>query len=181
MTAALPRVTYSNIAADFTPLHDWLDEALPKFRADMLGRAWPNIVGNQHNVSGTSYDVHCPFDRNLLVARLVAGDEKAVRQAVAAAREAYPGWSGRPWQERVALMRRWAEEIDRRKYDLGMAALFEVGKSRLEAIGEAEDIADPLDGLAGFLLPPDGKAVPLLHGLSGSWPGSPGGPGLVRP
>jgi 1-pyrroline-5-carboxylate dehydrogenase len=142
MTAALPRVTYSNIAADFTPLHDWLDEALPKFREQMLGRAWPNIVGNQHNVSGTSYEVHCPFDRNLLVARLVAGDEKAVGQAVAAARNAYPAWSGRPWQERVALMRAWAKEIDRRKYDLGMAALYEVGKSRLEAIGEAEEAVD---------------------------------------
>jgi 1-pyrroline-5-carboxylate dehydrogenase len=139
---ALPRVTYSNIAADFTPLHDWLDEALPKFRAEMLGRAWPNIVGGHHNVSGTSYEVYCPFDRSLLVARLVAGDEKAVREAVAAAREAYPAWSGRPWEERVELMRRWAEEIDRRKYDLGMAALYEVGKSRLEAIGEAEEAVD---------------------------------------
>jgi 1-pyrroline-5-carboxylate dehydrogenase len=76
MTAALPRVTYSNIAADFTPLHDWLDDALPKFRADMLGRAWPNIVGNQHNVSGTSYEVRSPIDRDLLVARLVAADER---------------------------------------------------------------------------------------------------------
>jgi 1-pyrroline-5-carboxylate dehydrogenase len=142
MTAALPRVTYSNIAADFTPLHDWLDGALPKFRADMLGRAWPNIVGNRQNVSGTSYEVRSPIDRDLLVARLVAGDDKAVGEAVAAARAAYPAWSGRPWQERVALMRRWAEEIDKRKYDLGMASMFEVGKSRLEAIGEAEEAVD---------------------------------------
>jgi 1-pyrroline-5-carboxylate dehydrogenase len=142
MTAALPRVTYSNIAADFTPLHDWLDDALPQFRADMLGRAWPNIVGNRHNVSGTSYEVRSPIDRDLLVARLVAADDKAVGEAVAAARTAYPDWSGRPWQERVALMRRWAEEIDKRKYDLGMASMFEVGKSRLEAIGEAEEAVD---------------------------------------
>jgi 1-pyrroline-5-carboxylate dehydrogenase len=142
MPPALPRVTYSNIAADFTPLHDWLDEALPKFRADMLGRAWPNIVAGQHHVSGTSYDVHCPFDRDLLVARLVAGDGKAVRDAVAAARAAFPEWSSRPWRERVTVMRRWAEELDRRKYDLGMAALYEVGKSRLEAIGEAEEAVD---------------------------------------
>ena len=41
MPSALPRVTYSNIAADFTPLHDWLDDALPEFRKRMLGRAWP--------------------------------------------------------------------------------------------------------------------------------------------
>lgn len=142
MTAALPRVTYSNIAADFTPLHDWLDDALPKFRSQMLGRAWPNIVGNRRSVSGTSYEVRSPIDRDLLVARLVAADDKAVGEAVAAARAAYPAWSNRSWQERVTLMRRWAEEIDRRKYDLGMASMFEVGKSRLEAIGEAEEAVD---------------------------------------
>jgi 1-pyrroline-5-carboxylate dehydrogenase len=165
MPAALPRVTYSNIAADFTPLHDWLDEALPKFRSEVLGRAWPNIVGNQHNVSGTSYEVRCPFDRDLLIARLVAGDGKAVRQAVAAAHDAYPEWSGRPWRERVALMRRWAEEIDKRKYDLGMAALFEVGKSRLEAIGEAEEAVDLVAWYADEMERNEGFTQPMRRAV----------------
>lgn len=165
MTAALPRVTYSNIAADFTPLHDWLDEALPKFRSEMLGRAWPNIVAGQPNVSGTSYEVYCPFDRDLLVARLVAGDEKAVRKAVAAARDAFAAWSGRPWRERVALMRAWAKEIDRRKYDLGMAALYEVGKSRLEAIGEAEEAVDLVAWYADEMERNEGFSQPMRRAV----------------
>jgi 1-pyrroline-5-carboxylate dehydrogenase len=148
MNAALPRVTYSNIGADFTPLHDWLDEALPRFRSEMLGRAWPNIVAGRHDVSGRAYEVRCPFDRELLVARLVAADKKAVKSAVAAAREAFPRWSGMPWRERAATIRRWAEEVGKRKYDLAMAALYEVGKSRLEAVGEAEEAVDLLDWYA---------------------------------
>lgn len=142
MVKSLPRVTYSNIAADFAALHDWLDEALPRFRKSMLGEAWPNVVEGRQDVSGRAYEVYCPFDRDLLVARLVAADRKAVKSAVAAARKAFGPWSGMEWQARVKLLRKWAKELDRRKYDLGMAALYEVGKPRLEAIGEAEEAVD---------------------------------------
>lgn len=139
MAKVLPRVTYSNIAADFAALHDWLDEALPHFRKTMLGQAWPNVMAGRQDVSGRAFEVHCPFDRDLVVARLVSADRKAVAAAVRAAREAFPDWSGMDWKSRVKILRKWAREIDRCKYDLGMAALYEVGKSRLEAVGEAEE------------------------------------------
>ena len=140
--ANLPRVTYSNAGADFSRLHDWLDRALPRFREGVLRQAWPNIVAGRHDVSGRAYEVRCPFDRELLVARLVSADKKAVKNAIAAARAAFPLWSNLPWKQRVRVLRKWARALDRRKYDLGMAALYEVGKSRLEAIGEAEEAVD---------------------------------------
>jgi 1-pyrroline-5-carboxylate dehydrogenase len=142
MTRTLPRVTYSNISADFEPLHAHIDDALPKFRKEMLGRAWPNVVAGRQDVSGRAYEVHCPFDRELLVARLVAADKKAIAGAIASAKAAFPAWATLDWKERVKVMRRFAAEIDKRKYDLGLAALYEVGKSRLEAIGEAEEAVD---------------------------------------
>lgn len=138
----LPRVTYSNIGADFSALHDFLDARLPAYRGSMLGRAWPNVVAGRQDVSGRAYEVFCPFDRELLVARLVAADKKAVRNAIASAKAAFPAWAALDWRERVTMMRQWAAEIDRRKYDLALAALYEVGKSRLEAVGEAEEAVD---------------------------------------
>jgi 1-pyrroline-5-carboxylate dehydrogenase len=142
MTPALPRVTYSNIAADFTPLHDWLDQAMRAFRLDVLGRAWPNIVGGRQDVTGRAYEVYCPFDREILVSRLVEADKKTVKAAIEAARAAFPGWSELAYPERIKAMRQFARELERRKYQLGMAAMFEVGKSRLEAVGEAEEAVD---------------------------------------
>ena len=144
MTKPLPRVTYSNVNADFEPLHAFMDGALPTFRRDMLGRAWPNVVAGRQDVSGTAYEVHAPFDRELLVARLVAADKKAVEGAVTSARAAFPAWATLDWKERVRVVRRWAAEVEKRKYDLAFAALYEVGKSRLEAVGEAEEAVDLL-------------------------------------
>jgi 1-pyrroline-5-carboxylate dehydrogenase len=141
-TTQIPRVTYSNIGGDFSPLHDFLDARLPEYRRSMLGRAWPNVVAGRQDVSGRAYEVFCPFDRELLVARLVAADRKAVKNAIASAKAAFPAWAALDWRERVKIMRQWAAEIDRRKYDLALAALYEVGKSRLEAVGEAEEAVD---------------------------------------
>lgn len=137
----LPRVTYSNINADFEPLHAWLDQALPAFRAG-LGREWPNVIGGRPDRGGEPYEVRSPIDSELVIGRFISADADAVARAVQAARDAFANWGDMPWQERVALMRAFAAELDRRKYDLGMAALYEVGKSRLEAIGEAEEAVD---------------------------------------
>jgi 1-pyrroline-5-carboxylate dehydrogenase len=142
MTKQLPRVTYSNIGVDFAPLHKFIDARLPEFRKIMLGRAWPNVVAGRQDVSGRAYEVFCPFDRELLVARLVAADKKAVKSAVHSAKATYPAWAELDWKERVKVMRKWAAEIDKRKYDLALGALYEVGKSRIEAIGEAEEAVD---------------------------------------
>ena len=67
---ALPRVTYSNVAADFGPLHDWLDIELPKFRAG-LGAAHSNVVAGVADQLGKSFTVTSPIDRSLVIGRFV--------------------------------------------------------------------------------------------------------------
>ena len=44
MATPLPRVTYANIGVDLTAVHDHLDSELPRFKARMLGRHWPNVI-----------------------------------------------------------------------------------------------------------------------------------------
>jgi 1-pyrroline-5-carboxylate dehydrogenase len=167
MPKALPRVACSDITADFAPLHDWLDTALPRFRKSVLGQAWPNVAAGRHDVSGRAYEVYCPFDRDLLVARLVSADRKAVKSAVAAAREAFSPWARLGWKGRVKALRKWARELDRRKYDLGMATLYEVGKSRLEAIGEAEEAVGLIDWHCDEMERNKGFVLPMQRALRG--------------
>ncbi len=54
-------------------------------------------------------------------------------------------WGRRPWEERVATLRRAAALIRERKFDLAALMSIEVGKSRLEAMGDAEESADLID------------------------------------
>jgi 1-pyrroline-5-carboxylate dehydrogenase len=65
-----------------------------------------------------------------------------VNDAVQAARAAYPSWRAMGWPQRVAILRAAADVLEERKWDLSVACLIEVGKSRLEAVGEVEEAID---------------------------------------
>jgi 1-pyrroline-5-carboxylate dehydrogenase len=80
---------------------------------------------------------------------------------VEAARAAQRDWGGRPWQERLAVLRRAAEIIRERKYDLAALMSLEVGKSRLEAMGDAEESADLIDYYCGQVEEADGFVRPM--------------------
>lgn len=142
MTATLPRVTYSNINADFSGVHAHFDQVLNTVRDTRLGKDHPHLIGGA-SVSGGQMSQACsPIDNRLVIGRFGVADSALVDQAVQAARKAAPGWAALPWQERVAAVRRFADALDARKFDYAAACLFEVGKSRMEAIGEAEEAVD---------------------------------------
>jgi len=141
-SAALPRVTYSNIATDFTPVHDHLDRLIPEVKATLLGRDRPNRIAGRPDEDGAPYAAASPIDGRVTLGRFVEASPAAVDRAVAAAQAAFADWRHRRWQDRVAVLRKAAGVLDSRKYELGTACLIEVGKSRLEAIGEAEEAVD---------------------------------------
>jgi 1-pyrroline-5-carboxylate dehydrogenase len=143
--AGLPRVTYANAAADFSALHAVLDRELPAFAARALGRDATNLAGGLEEHAGARYAVPSPIDTRTALGTLVAADAAAVDRAVAAARAAAAGWRATPWQARVAALRRVAASIRRDRLDFAMAALLEVGKSRLEAMGEGEESIDLIE------------------------------------
>jgi 1-pyrroline-5-carboxylate dehydrogenase len=58
------------------------------------------------------------------------------------AHAAFPSWRATPPQERVRLMRRVADVIEARVYEIAAALALEVGKNRMEALGEAQECVD---------------------------------------
>ena len=51
-------------------------------------------------------------------------------------------WGLTPWQERVALVRKAAERIDERVYEFGAVLSLEVGKNRMEALGDVAETSE---------------------------------------
>src|SRR5207244_2136581 len=67
------------------------------------------------------------------------------REALAAARAAYPAWSARHWTERVALLKKAADGIRARRWELAALMGYEAGKNRLECVGDVEESADLIE------------------------------------
>ena len=135
------RLTYSTMFDPPPSLHQRFDSALDALDA-AIGREHPMIIDGREVRTAAHFEVRSPIDRRRLLGVFQRGDETHAREAVAAAGAAWPGWAATPWPERVRLLRRAAALIEDRVYEISAAVAVEVGKTRMEAIGEVQESAD---------------------------------------
>ena len=160
--ATTPRmkITYAPLSADNEELQSSFDAAVERARGD-LGRSYPMIIGGEERTGAETFDDRSPIDTDLVVARFPVGTRKDVRDAVDAARAAYPGWRDTPWRDRLAILRRAADLISERQFDYAALMALEVGKNRLEALGDVEESADLLRYYGDEFEKADGFVKPL--------------------
>ena len=161
MTTTAPsaaKVTYTSADVDWESFHRQFDEALARVRAQ-LGRNYPLHIGKEALASGgPPLLITSPLDTSVMLGRFATATPEQVGRAVTAAKAAQRAWAHLPWTERVAILRRAAGLIRERKFELAAIMSLEVGKSRLEAMGDAEESADlieyyckQVEGASGFV------------------------------
>jgi 1-pyrroline-5-carboxylate dehydrogenase len=142
------KVTYVSLSADDPAIDAGFAAAIDEARGT-LGATSPLRIAGEIRAGAGVIESVSPADTRVAVARVTTGGAADLRDAVAAARAAFPAWSGRAWQERVAIVERAAEIVRARKFELSVAMILEMGKNRIEALGEIEETADLLAYYAG--------------------------------
>jgi 1-pyrroline-5-carboxylate dehydrogenase len=122
-------------------LHTRYEDALAKVRAE-LGKEHAMIIDGKERFASEKFEDRAPHDTNLVLGVFQKGGAQDAQDAMAAARKAAHGWSHTPWQERVALVRKAADLIDQRIFEMSAVVSLEVGKNRLEALGDVAETAD---------------------------------------
>ena len=135
------RVTYATMSADDDSLHEAYDVGIAEARI-RLGADHPFYVDGEERMGSGFHTETSPIDHEIVVARFAQATADDVTDAVAAARAFAPRWAAMPWQERVALLMKAADLISERRNVLAALMAFEVGKNRLEALGDVEESAD---------------------------------------
>ena len=160
--ATTPRmkITYATLSADNEELQSSFDAALERARAE-LGKTYPMLIGGEERLGDDTFEDRSPIDRAMVVSRFPVGTRDDVRDAIAAARKAYPGWRTTPWRDRLAIMRRAADLISERQFDYAALMVLEVGKNRLEALGDVEETADLLRYYSNEFEKADGFVKPM--------------------
>ncbi|MGI6251069.1 MAG: aldehyde dehydrogenase family protein [Anaerolineaceae bacterium] len=135
------KLTYSTMFNPPKILHDEFDAALMQAKKD-FGKEYPMFIDGDERFASAKHQAFSPINRDWHLATFQKGTEQDVEDAIAAARRTYPAWRSMNWEERVYILRRFADIIDERLFELGAALSLEVGKNRMESLGEIAEAAD---------------------------------------
>jgi 1-pyrroline-5-carboxylate dehydrogenase len=139
---AMAKITYATMNADqMEDLHRGLDAAIERAR-EGFGRSHPMYIKGRPVEGDGTFDDMSPIDTRILIGRFQKGTRAHAQDAITAARAAYPAWSARTWRDRVAALRRVADAIRAHRWELTALMGYEVGKNRLECVGDVEESAD---------------------------------------
>jgi 1-pyrroline-5-carboxylate dehydrogenase len=141
MAAETFKLTYSTMFNPPEEMHTRFDEAVQKVKAE-LGKEIPIIIDGKEIYTEQKLEDHSPVNTDLILAKFQKGTKQEADDAVKAARAAFLKWSQTPWQERIAIIRKAASLIDERVFEMGAVLALEVGKNRMEAIGDIAETAD---------------------------------------
>ena len=160
--AAQPKVTYATLAAGQTPeFNRAFDEAVERVKTS-LGKTHPNLIGGKEVSGQETFPDTSPADTRLVLGRFPAGTREDVQRAIASARKVYETqWRDLPWRERIVFIRKTAAAIEKHRFDIAAIMSLEVGKNRLEAMGDVQETADLMTYYCDQVEEHEGFAMPM--------------------
>ncbi len=139
---AVQKITYATLAMPSDdPRHAIFDQALADVKAN-LGQPHPMFIGGQPRMAAEQFADTSPVNTDWTLGYFQKGTAQDTRDAIAAARKAFPVWRDLGWKQRVKIMRKAADLISRRSFAISAILTLEVGKNRTEALGDVEETAD---------------------------------------
>ncbi len=171
-TDATPRIkiTYATLRNDNEELHRLYEAGVQASEAGFGTYHRNYLNGAWVDGSAGTFELRTPIDTDVLVGTFAKGDRGDVQRAIEAARRAQPAWRRMPWQDRLTILRRAAELISERQMKYAADMAYEVGKNRLEALGEVEEAADliryyaqTMEDNAGYDHPMDNLGDATVH------------------
>ena len=135
------KITYATLRADNEELHALYEAGLEKAKG-RLGAYHRNYIDGKERDGEGTFEVRSPIDRDILVGTFAKGTRDDVKDAIAAARKAQPAWFRLGWEKRLEILNQAAELFSERQMEYGGLMAIEVGKTRIEALGEVEEAAD---------------------------------------
>ena len=121
--------------------HQAYEAAVEKVQQE-FGRKHPMYIDGKEVWARETFKDASPIHTKLVLGIFQKGSRQHAKQAVAAARKAFPKWSETPWQERIRIFRRAADIISERKFSYSALMSFENGKNRFEAFADVDETAD---------------------------------------
>ncbi|MDM9622691.1 aldehyde dehydrogenase family protein [Rhizobium sp. S96] len=123
---------------------------------------YQNLIGGEWIGSDATENIN-PSDTNEVVGLYADGSAEDTKNAIAAAKAAFPAWSRSGIWERHVILKKAGDEIMARKDELGALLAREEGKTLPEAIGETIRASQIFEFFAGEALRLAGEVIPSVR------------------
>ena len=135
------KLTYATMFDPPAEMHARFDAALAEVKA-ALGATHALHIAGVDRASAAHDARRSPIDQRCLLGHFPLASSDDANDAITAAHAAFPVWRTTPAAERVRLLKRVAALIEERLFHIAAALSLEVGKNRMEALGEVQETAD---------------------------------------
>src|SRR5438445_598886 len=154
------KLTYATMFNPPAEMHTRFDAALSELNRS-LGATYPLYINGEDRVAASHDTRRSPIDQRRILGHFPLASADDANDAMAAAQTAFPSWRATPMVERARLLKRVATLIEERVYHIAAALALEVGKNRMEALGEVQETADFFNLYADDFIRQNGFDHPL--------------------
>jgi len=158
--AMATQVDYSSSSLGDDHLERRFEEELRRLRSTE-SPVEPHLVGHKVIEAGELIERFDPCAPRSRVGAAREASAEVVRDAVAEAKATFKGWKATPYQERISRLRAAGTDIGTRVGDLAAIVSAETGKTRLEAVGEAQEVVDMIEHYCALMEANDGYHASL--------------------
>ncbi|MBS1958585.1 MAG: aldehyde dehydrogenase family protein [Bdellovibrionales bacterium] len=158
------KITYSALNADMSAVHAEFDKTMAALRFEFVapgGKEVPSVIAGKEIKTGKFNVKKNPANLSETVGKYHTVGEVELNTAFETARRAQVAWGATSWEERIRITRKAADIMRDRKFRNAVLMTLEVGKNRMESLGDAEEAADLLSYYAQQLEDHKGFSQPL--------------------
>jgi 1-pyrroline-5-carboxylate dehydrogenase len=163
-TAMAIKITYATMSTDNEELNSLFETALEDVKP-RLGKTHGLLVDGVERSDREMFEERSPIDTSIVIGRYAQGTTSDVDDAVNAAKDFAPEWERWGWERRRDLMLKAADLMEAELFELGALLSYEVGKNRLESLGDVAETVEFLRYYARQITEHNGFITPLSsHG-----------------
>lgn len=158
------KITYATMSTDNEEMNRAYERALESVKP-RLGQTHGVAVNGEQRSDRELFEEVSPIDSSIVVGRYAQAVSKDVDDAVNAAKAFAPEWEAWGWERRRDLMLEAADHMDAELFELAALMSYEIGKNRLEALGDVAETVEFLRYYAHQITEHEGFITPLSsHG-----------------
>ena len=151
------KITYATMSTDNEEMNKAYEDALERVRP-RLGQDHGVAVDGEDRKDREFFEEVSPIDSSIVVGRYAQAVTQDVNDAVSAAKAFAPEWEAWGWERRRDLMLAAADHLDSELFELAALMSYEIGKNRLESLGDVAETVEflryyarQMDENAGFV------------------------------